>query len=113
MNKLRFIVSFFIFACVVTSHAQVRNSRGQKLVSRIEIENYHIKGYVKQRVNITYDYDVSKQLQVVTRTVVYNDEEKDIESYKRNHTLKDVLTKRGRSLTRKRRSSILPWLTIL
>lgn len=41
------------------------------------------------------------QLQVVTRTVVYNDEEKDIESYKRNHTLKDVLTKKGRSLTRK------------
>jgi hypothetical protein len=37
----------------------------------------------------------------VTRTVVYNDEEKGIESYKRNHTLKDILTKRGRSLTRK------------
>lgn len=101
MNRLGFIVLLLFFACVITSHAQVRNNQGQKLVSRIEIENYHNKGYVKQRVNITYDYDACNQLQVVTRTVVYNDEEKDIESYKRNHTLKDVLTKKGRSLTRK------------
>ena len=100
MNRLGFIVSLFI-VCVITCHAQVRNSRGQKLVSRIVIENYHNKGYVKQRVNITYSYDVNNQLQDVTRTVVYNDEEKGIESYKRNHTLKDILTKRGRSLTRK------------
>jgi hypothetical protein len=65
------------------------------------MEYYQKKNYVKQRVNITYGYDVNNLLQDVTRTVVYNDEEKDIESYKRNHTLKDVVTKRGRSLTRK------------
>lgn len=101
MNKLRFIVSLFIFACVITSHAQVRNSRGQKMVSRIEIENYHYKGYVKQRLDITYDYDANNQLQGVTRTVIYNDEENDVDSYKRNHVLKDALTKKGRSLIRK------------
>ena len=103
MNRLGFIVLLF-FACVITCHAQVRNSRGQKLVSRIEIdvmEYYQKKNYVKQRVNITYGYDVNNLLQDVTRTVVYNDEGKDIDSYKRNHTLKDVVTKRGRSLTRK------------
>ena len=104
MNKLRLIVSLYIFACVVTCHAQIRNGRGQKLVSRIEIdvmEYYQKKNYVKQRVNITYGYDVNNLLQDVTRTVVYNDEGKDIDSYKRNHTLKDVVTKRDRSLTRK------------
>lgn len=104
MCKFRFIVSLLLFACVITCHAQVRNSRGQKLVSRIIIdvmEYYQKKNYVKQRVNITYGYDVNNLLQDVTRTVVYNDEGKDIDSYKRNHTLKDVVTKRGRSLTRK------------
>lgn len=65
------------------------------------MEYYQKKNYVKQRVNITYGYDVNNLLQDVTRTVVYNDEGKDIDSYKRNHTLKDVVTKRGRSLTRK------------
>ena len=101
MGILRLILLLLLLTCTVVNHAQVRNNQGKKLVSRIEIENYHNKGYVKQRVNITYNYDVSKHLQDVTRTVVYNDEEKDIESYKRNHTLKDVVTKRGRSLTRK------------
>ena len=101
MGILRLILLLLLFTCTVVNHAQVRNNQGQKLVSRIEIENYHNKGYVKQRVNITYNYDVSKHLQDVTRTVVYNDEGKDIDSYKRNHTLKDVVTKRGRSLTRK------------
>lgn len=101
MTIQKIIVCILFVQCVFTSNAQIRNSRGQKLVSRIEIENCHNKGFVKQRVNITYDYDVSNQLQDVTRTVIYNDEEKGIDSYKRNHTLKDVLTKRGCSLTRK------------
>ena len=73
MSKFRFIVSLLLFACVITCHAQVRNSRGQKLVSRIEIdvmEYYQKKNYVKQRVNITYGYDVNNLLQDVIRTVV-------------------------------------------
>ena len=77
MGILRLILLLLLFTCTAVNHAQVRNNQGQKLVSRIEIENYHNKGYVKQRVNITYNYDVSKHLQDVTRTVVYNDEEKD------------------------------------
>ena len=102
MSKFKLFVSLLFAVSAVTSHAQRINSRGQKMVSRIEIENYQNKqGYVKQKLSILFDYDTGNNLKSITRTVVYNDEEKDITSYGRNHTLKDVLSKNGRSLTRK------------
>ncbi len=69
MNKLRFIVSLFIFACVATSHAQRRNSNGYKLVKTVSV-NWHEKdGTFMESVSsdYTFQYDEAGTLIGIVR----------------------------------------------
>ena len=60
MSKFRFIVSLLLFACGITCHAQRRNTNGEKMVSKLEIDNYNIDDELYEKSVISYVYQNNK-----------------------------------------------------
>lgn len=97
MSIQKICVCLLFVQCVITSHAQVKNSRGQKIVSSVRIEKFLYSGAIDNTTDVIYTYDSNFELTGITRIIkVENELAKDIIQRQKDGRIKSTTYYNGR-----------------